>query len=293
MKKTLLAVLVAATCGVAQAQITVGGKIGKALDRTELGSNSASTMQTDPTSNLNVTARETIGGIKVTAVMETSLSGNTFGGAETRLGDRQATVGLSGKMGSVDFGRNVHSHFINITSNDVFETVYGSVAGDVHPLHGLRMSDAVFASFAPMKNTTVMVERTQSGSNEISVYGVATKMAGVNAMVTRYDQGATVSNVVGLAAKAPMGINLHYIYSDNSGAKDNKGHLLGAAKRDGNITYKASWGKNENMDVKNAYAIGAEYHMSKRTSLGVAYSDVKRDHSADRTQVGATITHRF
>jgi hypothetical protein len=196
-------------------------------------------------------------------------------------------------MGSVDFGRNVHSHFINITSNDVFETVYGSVAGDVHPLHGLRMSDAVFASFAPMKNTTVMVERTQSGSNEISVYGVATKMAGVNAMVTRYDQGATVSNVVGLAAKAPMGINLHYIYSDNSGAKDNKGHLLGASKRNGNITYKASWGKNSEMDVKNAYAIGAEYHMSKRTSLGVAYSDVKRDAHADRSSLGATITHRF
>ena len=174
MKKTILAVLVAAACGAVQAEITLSGKIGKAWDNTEVGSRSVTSMQTDPTSNFAITATEKVGAYKATAVIETSLSGNTFGGAETRLGDRQATVGLSGKMGSVDFGRNVHSHFINITSNDVFETVYGSVAGDVHPLYGLRMSDAVFASFSPMKNATVMVERTQTGGNEISVYGVAT-----------------------------------------------------------------------------------------------------------------------
>lgn len=293
MKKTILAVLFAAMAGTASAQITLSGKIGQALDRTELGSLTAKGMITDPTSNFAITAVEKVGTMSARAVIETSLSGNTFGGAETRIGDRQSTVGLSGKMGSVDFGRNVHSHFINITSNDVFETVYGSVAGDVHPLYGLRMSDAVFASFSPMKNATVMLERTQTGGDEISVYGAALAMPKLNAMVTRYDYKNTTSNVLGLAAKAPMGINLHYVYSDNSGMLNHKGHLLGASKRSGNITYKASWGKNEVMDVKNAYAIGADYHFSKRTSVGVAYNDVQRDNHADRSSLGATITHRF
>lgn len=293
MKKTFLAILVAAICGTASAQVTVSGKLGKTLDRAELGSHNVTTMQTDPTSNLNITARENIGGIKVTAVMETSLSGNTFGGNDTQLGDRQATVGLSGKLGSIDFGRSVHSHFVNIASNDVFETLYGSIAGDVHPLYGLRISNTVFANFVPWKNTNIMMERTQNGSNEVSVYGVSTKFAGVNAMVTRYDQADTLSNVVSVATKVPMDINLYYVYSDNSGKLNHNGHLLGASKRSGNITYKVSWGKNENLDVKNAYAIGADYYFSKRTSVGIAYNDIQRNNHADRSNLGATITHRF
>ena len=293
MKKLLLATLVTAVfSAAASAQVVVSGKINKTFDRTEVGATSNNTVWTDPTSNIAVSVTEKIGGMTARGVVETSLSGNTFGTSDTRLGDRQTTVGLAGSLGSVDFGRNVHSHFINITSNDVFGTLYGSVAGDVHPLHGLRMSDAMFVAMKPTKDTTVMLERTQTGNQEITVYGANTKVAGVNATLTRYDQGSTKSTTLGLGAKGPMNTALHYVYSDNEGVMNGKAHLVGAAKRHDNFTMKASYGKND-LDVK-AYSVGADYHLSKRTDVTVAYRNVDRAGAAhDVSQVGVGITHRF
>jgi predicted porin len=83
--------------------------------------------------------------------LDTSIGANTINGSGTQMGDRQGTVGLASKVGSIDIGRNVHSEFLAITNNDVFGTMYGSVAGDVHNLRGLRVSNGVFATVTHSK----------------------------------------------------------------------------------------------------------------------------------------------
>ena len=124
MKKiALAAVLAVATLG-ASAQVTISGKYSVWEDSTKTGSARTGTVVTDPTSNINITAKEDLGGgLSARAVVETTLGAtNTVDGtSNTQFGDRQSTVGLAGKMGSIDVGRNVHSQFLAITTKATCE----------------------------------------------------------------------------------------------------------------------------------------------------------------------------
>lgn len=292
MKKLLLAALLAGLAGTSAAQVSLTGKLGTTVDRTEVGATTTKGFVNDPTSNFAITARENLGnGIGFKAVVETSLYGNTFGGDDTRLGDRQKTVGFTAKNVGADFGRSAHSHFLNITMHDPFQTVYGSVAGDVHPLHGLRMSNGVFAHAHIGKNATVNFERTQGEPVETTVVSASGKFGPVSAMVSQYEQGATKSVVLSAQAKV-VGNTLSLTHSDNQGQTSSKGTTLNAMRDVGPMTVKASYGKT-NTDVV-AYAIGADYNFSKRTKAGVAYRNVDRSNSlGDISQVGVGITHTF
>lgn len=292
MKKTILAALLFTAIGTANAQVTLGGKISSWVDNTKVDGVGSTTVVTEPTSNVVITAREKVAhGLTATAVLETSLKGNTFGTADTRLGDRQATVGLSNSLVSVDLGRNVHSQFLAITTNDVFGTMYGSVAGDVHNLRGLRFGDAIFASVNVTKGLTLTAERSQTDIERAQSYGARGSIGPVNAAVAQFKQGAEESTVLGLNTKL-FGTTLTYVHSDDKGLVASKGDTFGASKGFGPITAKASFGKND-ADV-TAYALGADYHLSKRTEVGLAYRNVDRLGDAnDTTQIGLGFTHRF
>jgi predicted porin len=295
MKKILMATLLMGLVSVASAQVKLSGKVSQFVDNSEIGVNKSTQLVTEPTSNFALSVNEKLAnGLTARAVIETSLRGNTIDGDGTKIGDRQSTVGLATSFGSVDFGRNVHSHFLAITSNDVFGTLYGSVAGDVHNLRGLRLGDAVFVTVSPAKNLSVAFEKSQAaGGADATVYGANTKMGPVSLTATRFESGVEKSTVVGLGTQV-ANTKLHYVYSDNTGLVNNKGHLVGAAQRFGSVTAKASWGKNSD-DVK-AYAVGADYHLSKRTDLTVAYRNVDRSSVpsiGDVSQIGVGVTHRF
>jgi predicted porin len=193
MKKIALATLLAATTLVATAQVSVSGKISTFVDNTKVGAVSATSLATDPTSNITFSATENIGGgLKARVVLDTSLAANDpTGGADTKLGNRQSTIGLANSLGSVDLGRNLHSHFLAITNNDAFGTLYGSVAGDVHNLRGLRLSNGTFFALTPIKGVTATYDRTQTGAGtEATSYSASAKLLGVNAVVAQYTQGA-------------------------------------------------------------------------------------------------------
>lgn len=293
MKKTILAIALTTMAGMASAQVTVSGKIGQYLDRSEQGSVTSTKSVTEPTSNFAIAAREKLGdGWRARAVIETSLVGNTFGGNDTKLGDRQATVGLASKSGSLDIGRNVHSHFLAIADNDVFNTLYGSVAGEVHNLRGLRFSDGMFLTVNPHPNLTLAVERSQPGSAmATNVFAGAAKVGALTATAARFEQGRETSNVFGLKGKLGN-TNLTYAYSEDQGLVSSKGQLLGASQRFGSVTAKASWGKT-NHDVK-AWALGADYHLGKRTDLSLSYKAVDRvGTAADVNAVIAGLTLKF
>ena len=294
MKKIALATLLAATTLVATAQVSVSGKISTFVDNTKVGAVSATSLATDPTSNITFSATENIsGGLKARVVLDTSLAANDpTGGADTKLGNRQSTIGLANSLGSVDLGRNLHSHFLAITNNDAFGTLYGSVAGDVHNLRGLRISNGTFFALTPIKGVTATYDRTQNGvGTEATSYSASAKVLGVNAVVAQHTQGAEKSTVYGASAKLG-GTQVFYTHSNDEGAVASKGDLIGASQAFGRVTAKASYGKT-NTNVK-AYALGADYNFSKRTLVGVNYRNVDATGTArDVQQVGVGVTHRF
>lgn len=293
MKKIILAALIMSMTSIASAQVALSGKVSLFGDNTEVGGAKSTQLVTDPTSNVAVSVSEKLGmGLTAKAVVETSLRGNTIDGVGTKLGDRQGTVGLSHALGSVELGRNVHSHFLAITTNDVFGTLYGSVAGDVHNLRSLRLGDAVFVSASPLKGVSLVYERSLGAVGpDATVIGASGALFGVKGVATRFEQGAETSTVLGLSTKA-LGFNVAYTFSDNKGVAKSQGNLIGVSRAFGPVTAKASYGQN-NADVK-AYAIGADYALSKRTELSVAYRNVDRLGSAqDVQQLGVGVTHRF
>jgi predicted porin len=294
MKKIALATLLAATTMVASAQVSVSGKISEFVDNTKVGAVSATSLATDPTSNITFSATENIGGgLKARVVIDTSLAANDpTGGSATKLGDRQSTVGLANGVGSVDLGRNLHSHFLAITNNDAFGTLYGSIAGDVHNLRGLRLSNGTFFALTPIKGVTATYDRTQTATGtEATSYSASATLLGVNAVVAQYTQGAQKSTVYGGSAKLG-GTQVFYTHSNDEGVGAHKGDLFGASQAFGPVTAKASYGKT-NTNVK-AYALGADYNFSKRTAVGVNYRTVDVAGTAnDVKQVGVGVTHRF
>jgi predicted porin len=195
-------------------------------------------------------------------------------------------------MGSIDLGRNLHSHFLAITNNDAFGTLYGSVAGDVHNLRGLRISNGTFFALTPIKGVTATYDRTQNGvGTEASSYSASAKLFGINATVAQYTQGIEKSTVYGGSAKLGN-TQVFYTHSDDKGVVARTGDLFGASQQFGRVTAKASYGKT-NTDVK-AYAMGADYHFSKRTLMGVNYRNVDSTGTInDAKQVGVGVTHRF
>ncbi len=292
MKKILLATLLAGLVGTSHAQVSLTGKLSMFGDTTSVNGTRATVLSSEPTDNFAITAKEKVGKMEFRAVVETSVQGNTFGGSDTQLGDRQRTVGLQMQNVSVDVGRNVHNHFLNIATFDTFGTGYGSIAGDVHNLRGLRLSDAVFVSVNPMKNVSVGFNKTQGLPQEATVFSGSAKFGPVETTVSNFEQGVEKSTAA--SAKLALGSSaLSVIYSDDKGLVNVKGASVHAEHAlNKQLSLKASYGKTNN--ERDAYSVGAAYNFSKRTQMLAAFRTV--DSKASNTevkQVGLGLIHKF
>lgn len=298
MKKLLIASVLAAASMAASAQVTISGKVSEWYDNTKTGSNAVGTIYTEPTSNITIGVKEDLGGgLTARGVLETSLVGNTVTGTGTQLGDRQATVGLASKLGSIDLGRNVHSEFLAIANNDSFSALYGTVASDVHNLRGQRFSNGAFLAVnAGMMVATYDRSNNATSADDATSAGLSARLGPVNAVVANYTtaNGTEKSTVVGGNAKFGN-TAVFYSHSDNHSltlGETKKGDLVGVSQKMGAITAKASYGRT-NTEVK-AYNVGLDYALSKRTEVGVAYRNVDLAGSTlDIKQFGVGLTHRF
>lgn len=295
MKKLLL-VLAATVATAVSAQTAVYGRINATVDSTKTGANTVNSLVND-LSHIGIRVTEDLGnGLKARATFETAVgTQDPTGSAATQLGDRQSTIGLANTLGSVDVGRNVHSQFLAVSNNDAFGTLYGSVAGDVHNLRGLRLSNGAFVTVTPFKGVTGSYDRTYTATGtEASAYSLTGQLGPVTGTVARYEAGVEKSTVVG-AATTFGNTSVFYSHSDNESAttsETKKGNLIGATQKFGKFTAKASYGET-NTNVK-AHNIGVEYAFSKRTSAGVAYRNVNAaTAAADVKQVGVGLTHLF
>ena len=295
MKKVLLA-LTLAVAGVASAQVGIYGRVGTYLDNTKTGTSTVQGMAND-LSHFGIRATENLGGgLTARATYETYIQANSPETSTTAFGDRQSTVGIAHKMGSVDLGRSVHTHFLAVSNNDPFGTLIGSSAADVHNLRGLRFSNAAFTS-VNLGNVSASFDRSTGAVGTAADPYAASLVAAVGpAVVTyaRYEAGAETSDV--LAARAKFGATTVYgIASDNKGAtaNTNRGQLVGASHNlGGPVTVKASYGRIEN-GIKS-YNIGAEYAFSKKTYAQVLYRNVEGTTAAgDIKQVAGGLVVQF
>ena len=291
MKKIVIATMLAAASIVATAQITVSGNLRPFLDNTTVAGSNSNSMKSD-SSRIGVSASETLGGgLTARAMIETSVAAtNPVSGTETKFGDRQTTVGLSSNVGSIDIGRKFNSHFLAITSNDVFGTAYGSIAGDVHNLRTIRSGDAIFVT-AGAGNFSGSFDRTVTIGTESTSYSAVGVLGPVLATIAVFESGTVKSTMIA-GQTSVLKLKTYVSYSmDKDNAVESTGTLVGASMpiSTSPLTAKISYGTKSVGDVK-AYNVGADYALSKRTALSVAYRNVT---GSDTKQTGIGVTHQF
>lgn len=292
MKKFTVASLFALTAVAASAQTSLYGQVAVFGDSSKTGSVATRTMQ-ENFSRLGLSANEKVSpGLSLSAVVETSLAADdpTSAGA-TRLGDRQSTIGLRSANVSLDVGRKFHSHYLNMSSADPFSAFYFASGSDIHPARGFRLGEAGFVEIKPMKNLTLVAERSFTGGVEASVVGFSTNLLGVSTGLTHFKQGAEEST--GLSLKKSLGsVTLSYAGSDNKGVSPSRGNSVGVSMPVGPFQANATYGRT-NTSV-TALNLGVDYSLSKRTSLHAAYRDVNRAGSAaDVKQYVVGVMHTF
>jgi len=299
MKKLILAAALASVAGVASAQqsVSIYGAINEYVTSTKTGSTTANGLTSD-ISNIGFKVSENLGnGVTARAQIETYIQANDTTSSSTYLGDRQSTVGLANKFGSIDLGRNVHSLFIGVASTDPFGALIGSIATDVHTVRSYRISNAVFLTSAPVNGLNVSYEKTMSSSTTSTdpyAAGASYQIGNVTLNASRYSDSVlqTTTNLYGGSAKFGNTTALaSFSRNTDSGVKRN-GQMYGVAQQMGAVTLKASIGKDD--AGLNAYNVGASYALSKRTLLDAGYRNVNATGTAsDVKQVFAGVRFAF
>jgi predicted porin len=299
MKKLILAAALASVAGVASAQqsVSIYGAMNEYVTSTKTGSTTANGLTSD-ISNIGFKVSENLGnGVTARAQIETYIQANDTTSSSTYLGDRQSTVGLANKFGSIDLGRNVHSLFVGVASTDPFGALIGSIATDVHTVRSYRISNAVFLTAAPVNGLNVSYEKTMSSSTTSTdpyAAGASYQIGNVTLNASRYDDSVlrTATNLYGGSVKFGNTTALaSFSRNTDSGVKRN-GQMYGVAQQMGAVTLKASIGKDD--AGLNAYNVGASYALSKRTLLDAGYRNVNATGTAsDVKQVFAGVRFAF
>jgi predicted porin len=298
MKKIALATLLAASAVIASAQVTVSGKIGEYMDSTKTGSTTVNSLVAEPTSSIKFTATEQLGnGMSARVVLDTKILANdpVKSGNTTQIGDRQSTVGLANKLGSIDLGRNYHSVFNTVAANDAFSAMYGTIAKDIHTVRDTRFSNGVYITATPTSNSKVTYERAINNVSgpDVVAYSFGGTVGSVAATLARYEAGVDVSTVLG--AGTTLGTTkLNVIYSDNTGASAFKGTSVSAIQPLAGTSFslKGSYGQRTG-DIK-AYNMGVDYAFSKNTVASVVYRNVNAPGGeSDIKEMGVGLLMKF
>ena len=301
MKKIALATLLAATTMVASAQVTVYGRLSEFVDSTKTGTTKVNSLVND-SSRIGVKVEEKLGaGLTARVILDTSVAADDpKAGSTTQFGDRQSTVGISSKVGSIDLGRKEHSEYITMKNADPFAgATYASVSPDVINIRDKRMGDGTFLAtgFGPVAITYDRSMYTAPATLEATSWSLGGKLGPVTAAVARFASGTDYTNVVTLAGKLG-GLELSTIQSeDKAGTVATKGHLYGATLPVSNmVSLKGSYATKTGLaagEVK-AYNVGFNYNFSKRTNVLVAYRNVNAGGTAnDVKQFGIGLAHSF
>jgi len=302
MKKTLAAVIMSTVASAATAQnVEVYGKMRLYMESDEVGTASAVTKQSNDTSRLGFRGTEDLGnGLKAFFTLETAVGPDAP--AASTLGDRVSIVGVSTSVGRLGLGRDKHQVTRVLDAFDPIENAFGTTVGTIHQSQGNRVQNAAFLTVSPVKGFNLHYQNAASetaGTKNIQAGGVDGTMGPISLAVAHYtnsDTGAARDESTIYGSKLTISATkttLFGIYSqDTVDGAETTGRTFGVQQKLGDpITLMASYG--EKADIK-AYAVGASYAMSKRTSLHARYRNENADAAAsDRTQYGVGIEHNF
>lgn len=275
--------------------VVVYGKLNQYMDSTRTGTGPTITTMTSDTARLGFRGQEKLDpDLRVNFVLETTVFGNDPTTTDTRLGDRQSTVGLASSLGSLDLGRKPHSLWTAQSRNDPFAWTIGSVGKTVHNNRSSRFSNALFGS-TRVKNAEFNYDYSLGdsvGANSASSYSVALDFNPVVVTYARWDQGPESTNFV--AARMQTGpATLFVNASENRGATNSRTGLIGATYQlTQAVALRTSYGQVQN--GVHAWNVGGEYAFSKRTSIQTALRQVNGTTSAgDVRQVVLGLQHWF
>lgn len=302
MKKIVLASVLALSAFAASAQVTVYGRVATFVDSTKTGSTEVNSLVND-SSRIGFKAEEKLsGGLSARVVVETTIAADDpKAGTSTQLGDRQATVGLGSKFGSIDLGRKEHSEYLVMKAADPFGgATYGSISPDVVNDRSKRIGDGVFlgTKVGPVNASYDRSFYTSPTNAEASSWSLGGTMGPVTAAVARFTSGSDYTNMVTVSGQV-AGFTLSTIQSeDKSGTVETKGQLYGVSVPVPGtpITAKASYGVKTGLAAGDVTAmnVGINYAFSKRTSVLVAVRDVNAGGTAnDVKQYGVGLIHSF
>ena len=301
MKHTILATMLALATTAASAQVTVYGRLSEFVDSTKTGNTTVKSLVND-SSRIGIKAEEKLGtGLTARVVVETSVAADDpKTGAATQLGDRQSTVGLASRFGSVDLGRKEHSEYITMKTADPFGGAnYASVSPDVINVRDKRIGDGAYlgTTVGPVNVTYDRSFYTNPATLEATSWSIGGKIGQVTTAVARFASGSDYTNVLTVSGRV-AGVELSTIQStDKTGTVETKGQFYGVtAPIDNAVSVKGSYGSKTGLaagEVK-AYNVGVNYAFSKRTNASVAYRSVNAGGTAnDVKQVGLGLTHNF
>lgn len=293
----LLAVIFAMTVStlVLANDVVIYGKINQYVDSTRNGTGPTMTTMTSDTARLGFRGQEKLGpDLRVNFVIESTIFSNDPTTTDTRLGDRQSTLGLANSWGALDLGRKPHALWTAQSRNDPFAWTIASVGKTVNNNRGSRFSNGIFTN-TRIENVEVSYDYglgDSTGANSASSYSVALDVRPVVVTYARWSQGPESTDFV--AARMPIGdLTLFANASDNRGATPTKSALIGATYRlTGAVSLRTTYGQVQH--GVHAWNIGGEYAFSKRTSIQTALRLVDGTTTAgDIRQVVLGLQHWF
>lgn len=299
MKKSLIALAVAgvvsAPAFAATSNVDVYGVLNIAIQDTDVAASDMTIL--DNTSRIGFKGSEDLGGgMKAIWQIESALGGNgtTAIGSGATLGTRNTFVGLAGGFGTVLMGRHDTPYKLGTGSLDIF----GDTIGDynlgrtdgvqlINNTHDHRNGQAL-AYISPTVGgfhaavAVVMGNGEAGGALNTADTVDAISATGVYAngplfVSLSYQDADAAAPAADTAWKVGVGYTLGdtkigFVYEDIESARDS--WLVNVAHTMGPIVLKAQYGSvDAGAADQKAWALGADYNLSKRTAAYVVYAN--------------------
>jgi predicted porin len=312
MFKKLLAVGLLATAVGAQAQtnvlassnVQIGGRISQYFTNNS-SAGSATARQIDSnTSNIFFRGSEDLGdGIKANFMIDTSIAADDpRAGSDTQLGDRQSTVGLSNKFGSIDMGRKDNAMFqYSKTRFDAFsELPLFSASNRTHAYRGNRIGNGIFLEAKPVEGVIVgyqagLSENANREDTQV-LYAVLNPVKDLHLGAFRWTtHGTDETTMLRAAYTLPTKTRVFAGYSqDKISNIDYKAWSMSALHPvTPKVDFKIGYGVKDVVDQKTS-TVGFAYNFSRRTAVDIAYQNQDARSVANQAKrYGVGLTHRF
>lgn len=312
MKKTLIALISASVFGVASAGVSITGTVDASYQNQQItygdgakASQNAVANNNQGTSQVTFTGSEDLGGgltasFKIENDFDASKDGtNNFG---SKGGEQ--FVGLGGGFGTVKLGApNYFSLGVQAGGNPFGTKIgsgFGTTGGTGHVRPAGNAVGYTSPSIGGLTVGVVRVNRTNADTNgtvtavdPVTDIGASFTSGPVTAGVSRFTTdgtGAVQVNYSGSVAMGAVKVMGGGFTETSSAGATSKGNNVGVAFTMGQTTLMANYGKKNDESATNndgkITAVGANYALSKNTSMYARYVTEKND--APATTAGTT-----